>query len=163
MTESVGLIPETILLLEHCEAVSQTVIAALQSANFRVLHAGSGSKAVEMAAAHEGNIDLLLADVNIPGVRGPQIAEAVKLSQPNIRVMFISDTGRFGLLLLTQGWAFINEPFDPENLLQTIKILLHTSEESRAPGKEALAGRGNRSTAAKSKLLTMTANSSARN
>ena len=127
----------TILLVENRGEWSQTVKATLESTNFNVLHATSGSDAMELAATHEGAIHVLLSDVDVAGMAGLDIAEALKRSYPNMQTILMSEMGGGGLLMLTQGWALVNDPFAPESLLNLVNVVLNASGESRASRRVA--------------------------
>jgi len=55
-----------------------------------VITASSGAEALELAASHEGPIDLLLTDVVMPNMQGPSVANELKKIIPGLRVLFMS-------------------------------------------------------------------------
>ena len=70
----------TILVVDDDEEVLQIVVAILRHANFRVLSANSGPNALKVAAKTDGKIDLLLSDVDMPQMSGPDLGETLKTS-----------------------------------------------------------------------------------
>jgi DNA-binding NtrC family response regulator len=76
-----------------------------------VIHATSGSSAIKIAAEYVGKIELLRSDVRMPQMSGPDLAEILRKSRPDLRVMFMSGFRRGDLLVLNYGWAFIEKPF----------------------------------------------------
>ena len=85
---------ETILVVDDTDIVLNLVVTILEAANFHVLRANSGPDAVKLAANYSGKIDLLLSDVQMPEMSGPQLGDALKQARPDIRVMFMSGFSR---------------------------------------------------------------------
>ena len=100
--------------------VLNLVVAILEAANFHVLRANSGPGAVKLAASYSGKIDLLLSDVQMPEMSGPQLGDALKQARPDIHVMFMSGFAGGDLLVLNYGWAFIDKPFVPKQLVEMV-------------------------------------------
>ena len=122
---------ETILVVDDIDEVLQLAVRILQYANFVVLQADSGESALKLAAEYAGTIDLLLSDVKMPGMSGPDLGEALKKSRPDVHVMFMSGYTGGDLLVSTDGWAFITKPFVPTKLVQMINNVLHTPDKSQ--------------------------------
>lgn len=96
----------TILLAEDDSAVRGVVIAALAARGFRVLAAADGHEALRLLGAYP--VDLLLADIVMPGLDGVQLARKAKQMHPAIKVLFTTgyaqraaerDAMRYGRLL----------------------------------------------------------------
>jgi DNA-binding NtrC family response regulator len=122
---------ETILVVDDTKMVRELVVGILQDAKFHVLQAGNGEDAMKVAAEHAGKIDLLLSDVQMPGMTGPDLGEALKKSRPDMRAMFMSGFSGGSLLVLNYGWAFIEKPFVPAKLMQMVDNVLHTPDKSQ--------------------------------
>ena len=71
MAESVAGNTETVLVVEYTDVLMNVIVAILEAANFRVLQARTGTGALQLAADYSGKIDLLLSDVNMPEMSGP--------------------------------------------------------------------------------------------
>lgn len=132
---------ETILVVDDNEAVLKAVVAVLERASFRVLSACNGANAIELAK-EEGRIDLLLSDVDMPGMSGPDLGETLKESRPDLHVMLMSGGVDGNLLVLNYGWAFIQKPFVAAKLVQMITKVLHSRNRSQAGGQEFDSSKG---------------------
>jgi len=122
---------ETILVVDDAEPVLNVVVRILETAQFHVLHANSGTNALAVAASYPGAIDLLLSDVQMPGMSGPALATTLKQSRPDIHVMFMSAFAGGNLLVLNYGWAFIEKPFVAVKLIEMINHVLHMPNKSQ--------------------------------
>jgi hypothetical protein len=131
---------ETILVVDDMEVVRELVVAVLQGANFHVLQAGNGEDALKIAAAYTGRIDLLLSDVQMPGMTGATLGETLKKSRPEMHMMFMSGFTGGNLLVLNYGWAFIEKPFVPMKLLKMVDVVLHTPDKSQGARQYDTAG-----------------------
>ena len=127
---------ETILVVDDNEVVLEVVVAILKAQNFRVLSADSGHAALKLAAETTGTIDLLLSDVEMPEMSGPDLGQALKKTRPDIHVMLMSGWITGSLLVLNYGWAYIQKPFVPVKLVQMVNDVLHTQDRSQLGGQE---------------------------
>ena len=69
---------ETILVVDDDETVLNVVVEILKRAKFQVLSADNGADAIELAKKTKGRIDLLLSDVDMPLLSGPDLGETLK-------------------------------------------------------------------------------------
>jgi two-component system, cell cycle sensor histidine kinase and response regulator CckA len=81
---------EAILLAEDQEDVRELATDFLESRGYRVLSATDGRDALRIASEHTGTIDLLLTDVVMPFVTGPELAERLLRERPGLKVLFMS-------------------------------------------------------------------------
>ena len=93
-------------------------------------------RALTLAQETERTIDLLLSDVDMPNMSGPDLGEILKKNRPDIHVMLMSGGQSGALLVLNYGWAFIQKPFVAQKLVQMILNVLHTENRSQAGGHE---------------------------
>jgi len=122
---------QTILVVDDTPAVLNLVVAILKTANFNVLTASSGHEALEVAANYPGPIHLLLSDVQMPLMNGPELGETLQKARRDIRMMFMSGTVGGSLLVLNYGWALIEKPFVSARLLQMIDVVLRAPNRSQ--------------------------------
>lgn len=127
---------ETILVVDDDEAVLALVVAILKRAKFRVLSADGGVNAIKLANETKGRIDMLLSDVAMVPLSGPDLGEKLKKARPDLHVMLMSGGANGNLLVLNYGWAFIQKPFVPAELVQMVTKVLHSRNRSRFGGQE---------------------------
>jgi signal transduction histidine kinase/CheY-like chemotaxis protein len=93
---------ETVLVVEDEPAIRSLACEMLEGQGYRTLSAGSGEEALGLAVRHAGPIHVLLADVVMPGLAGPALAERFAVVRPGARVLYMSgyagdDLARRGL------------------------------------------------------------------
>jgi DNA-binding NtrC family response regulator len=127
---------ETILVVDDYPLVLRVVVEILKTHGFRVLSADSGPSALKLASETTETIDLLLSDVEMPGMSGPDLGEALKLARPEMYIMLMSGAANGNLLVLNYGWAYIQKPFVPVKLVQMVNDVLHSRNRSQLGGQE---------------------------
>ena len=128
--------PETILVVDDNKEILEVVTTILKAEHFRVLSADSGVAALKLARENTETIDLLLSDVEMPQISGPDLGELLKKARPDIHVMLMSGGSNGNLLVLNYGWAYIQKPFVAVKLVQMVKDVLHTENRSQLGGQE---------------------------
>jgi CheY-like chemotaxis protein len=117
---------ETILLVEDEDPVREVTRVMLEDLGYRVLEAGSGAEALRVAASHRGRIDVLLTDVVMPGMNGPETARRLVEVRPQTKVLYASGyaDGVGDAAFLESSAAFIEKPFRRDALDRRIRALL---------------------------------------
>ncbi|MCD4748745.1 MAG: PAS domain S-box protein, partial [Thermoanaerobaculales bacterium] len=116
---------ETILLAEDDRAVRMLAAGTLRKLGYRVLEAIDGEDALTQVASHDGTIDLLVTDVVMPRLRGPDLAASLLQAFPDIKVVFISGYSEDPLVLEDFGDAvLVQKPFKTMALACTIREIL---------------------------------------
>jgi two-component system cell cycle sensor histidine kinase/response regulator CckA len=118
---------ETILLVEDEEIVRELVKEMLTGFGYSVLEARNGREAIDVSLEHSGQIDLLLSDVIMPGLSGPEAARVVVESRPSTRVLFISGYTDSAIVhhgVLERGTEFLQKPFNSVALAQKVRAVL---------------------------------------
>ena len=128
--------PETILVVDDNKEVLEMVVRTLENANFHVLSAGNGPDALKLAAEANGKIHLVLSDVDMPQMSGPDLGQLLKNTRPDMHVMLMSGGADGNLLVLNHGWAFIQKPFVPKRLVEMVTDILHSPDRSQLGGQE---------------------------
>jgi two-component system cell cycle sensor histidine kinase/response regulator CckA len=109
----------TVLLVEDEDAVRRLVAAMLTDAGYRVLVAENASAAIVLADAEE-RIDILLTDVVMPGLSGPDLASLLTELRPDLRVLFVSGYTADGVARngrMSPDTAFLQKPFTRTQLM----------------------------------------------
>ena len=117
---------ETILLVEDEDVVRDLTRRVLERQGYTVLACPDGPAAVALAEAEEREIDLLLTDVVMPGMRGYEVAKHVARSRPEIRILFMSGYAEetlVGLPALSEH-ALIEKPFAVDALARRVREAL---------------------------------------
>jgi DNA-binding NtrC family response regulator len=127
---------ETILVVDDNEFILEVVVSVLKAENFRVLSADSGPAAILLAEKTSETIDLLISDVEMPQMSGPDLGEALKKTRPDLHVMLMSGGANGNLLVLNYGWAYIQKPFVAVKLVQMVEDVLRTEDRSQLGGQE---------------------------
>jgi PAS domain S-box-containing protein len=118
---------ETILLVEDESSLREMITEILESAGYTVLQGPTPEHALATAGAHRGSIPLVLTDVIMPGMSGRQLADALRASRPETRVLFMSGytddaIGHHGIL--DHGVHFLQKPFTTDALLRKVREVL---------------------------------------
>jgi two-component system cell cycle sensor histidine kinase/response regulator CckA len=114
----------TIMLAEDEQGVRTFLEAALVRAGHRVIAATSGLNALELAEQADGPIDLLITDVVMPGLSGPEVADRLRRTHPKMQALFLSGYSIHAALpdrVITDPAAFLQKPFTVEALLAKVR------------------------------------------
>ena len=112
---------ETVLLVEDEEGVRDLIREWLAGHGYHVLAATNGLEALDVAARADGRIDLLVADVVMPQMGGPALAQRLLALRPDLKVIYVSgyaDDALGDRQVLEAGAAFIQKPFPLDTLVQ---------------------------------------------
>jgi len=118
---------ETILVVEDEDGVRGLAVLVLKTYGYKVMAAGNGKEAMRLAAKHQGGIDLLVTDVVMPGMGGPDLAEALHPSFPKMKVLFSSGYTDDAVIrhgLLQEKVAFLQKPYSPLALVRKVRQVL---------------------------------------
>jgi len=118
---------ERVLLVEDEAPVRDYARRVLENGGYEVLEAGNGESALRIATAERGTIHLLLTDVVMPGMGGPELSSRVTGLRPSIRTLFMSGYGRPALErrgALSGATPLLGKPFDETGLLSAVRAVL---------------------------------------
>ncbi|MGB9236235.1 MAG: ATP-binding protein [Terriglobales bacterium] len=113
----------TVLLVEDDEILLRLARQMLEERGHTVIAAGNGKCALQLAQSHPGHIDVLLTDMVMPGLSGPDLAAQLLALLPGLKVVYMS--GYTGELidrdeLIKPGFAFLEKPFTRTALLNAV-------------------------------------------
>jgi len=108
-----------VLLSEEDPVVRVMLEKLLKQGGYDLVIAEDGQAALQKADEHKGRIDILVADVQMTGMTGVDLAKEMRKSRPDLRVILLSACSQ-GLLVLDSTWHFIQKPFLPKALLERI-------------------------------------------
>jgi CheY-like chemotaxis protein len=116
----------TILLVEDDPVMRRLSSQILQDQGYTVLEAENGATALERAAAQRVLLDLVLTDVVMPGISGPELVLRLMDSHPETKFLYMS--GYIGELVMERGLSepinLLEKPFTRTDLLKTIQTAL---------------------------------------
>ena len=118
----------TILLVEDDHDVRGYVVEILRELHYRVLEAHDGDSALGLIDRNDVRVDLLLADLILPGMNGVQLAEQVKARQPEARVLFMTGYSRD---VIIHQWPvgadveMLHKPLTQDALEQKVRAVLN--------------------------------------
>jgi CheY-like chemotaxis protein len=120
--------PTTVLLVEDDEVVRRLTRMILEDTGYRVLSAEDGSHAARLNRSFQGEIDLLLSDIMLPGGNGVEWAQRLRRDRPGMSALFMSAYSRDALReegVPDPGSRLLRKPVRPDLLIQTIREILN--------------------------------------
>jgi PAS domain S-box-containing protein len=118
---------ETVLLVEDEESVRQLVRETLESKGYKVLEADHGEAALQLAADHAAEIDILITDVVMPGMSGRELSARLCATCPHTKVLYLSGYTEDAIAhegVLESGTAFLQKPFTLQVLSRKVREVL---------------------------------------
>jgi CheY-like chemotaxis protein len=118
---------ETILVVEDEQGVRELTSKMLKRMGYHVLTAASGAEALALSGSHAGHIALVVTDVVMPHMSGKQLADELRRTRPNMKVLFISGYTENTISqhdVLEDGAAFLAKPFNRETLARRVREAL---------------------------------------
>ncbi len=113
----------TILVVEDDYALRELLRLTLEGYGYRVLVAAGGAEALRIAEQQELPISLLVSDVVMPAMAGPELARRLAARSSGLKVLLLSGYPRDAALLGSQS-AFLQKPFHPRALLAAVREIL---------------------------------------
>jgi CheY-like chemotaxis protein len=117
----------TILLVEDDDQLRRLARLVLERSGYIVLEARAPADALPLSQGHAGSIDLLLTDVVMPGLSGPDVAASLQAERPGLPVLYMSGYTDDAIVhhgILDPGTHFIQKPFTPHRLGQRVQEVL---------------------------------------
>jgi two-component system, cell cycle sensor histidine kinase and response regulator CckA len=117
----------TILVVEDEPSLRKLACTILKGGGYKILEAEDGAKALEAAKHLHDNIDLLLTDVVMPGLNGPELAQRLSVERPQMKILYMSgytDGAVAAHGVLKPGIVILRKPFSQSQLLQNVGEML---------------------------------------
>src|SRR5512133_840837 len=116
-----------ILVVEDNEMVREMVREMLEGFGYKVLTAADPAQAIAVASENRAGIDLLVSDVVMPGMSGPELYEQLVVQMPNLRVVYISGypmNPSMRGVTLEEEVSYLQKPFTAEALVERIRMVM---------------------------------------
>jgi CheY-like chemotaxis protein len=118
---------ETILVAEDEDGVRSLTREVLEKYGYTVLEAANGEEALKVADRHQGPLHLLLSDVVMPRMGGPELAQELVARRPEVKILYMSGYTDHPMVrrgVVNAGVAFLQKPFTPTVLVSRIREVL---------------------------------------
>jgi two-component system cell cycle sensor histidine kinase/response regulator CckA len=119
---------ETVLVVDDEDEVRRLLVDVLKIGAYQVLEARDGEHALQVAAAHPNPLDLVVTDMVMPRLTGTDLADQLRASQPDVKILFMSGySDKNRSRDLKEGEEFIAKPFLPADLFVRVNQFLRQS------------------------------------
>lgn len=127
---------EKLILLVEDESSLRALAKAILARHWRVVESADGMDALARVCRMDGAIDALVTDINMPGMDGVQLAQAVTELYPAIPVVLMSGYCTQDNNQPKSVQAFVRKPFLPKHLIEAVRSVLsdRDSETDPTPG-----------------------------
>jgi two-component system cell cycle sensor histidine kinase/response regulator CckA len=118
---------ETVLVVEDQDVVAAVIRGTLQTCGYQVIEARHGEEALRIFKAKSGSIDLVITDVVMPVMNGPEFVRNARALQPSVKVLFMSGYTQHGFSAHGEMGAadgFLQKPFAPAALARKAREIL---------------------------------------
>jgi len=113
-----------VLVVDDEDSIRRLASRALRMAGYRVLEATGGTDALRFLHG-DAPLDLLLTDINMPDLKGPEVARRFRQARPELKVLYLSgfvDALFDDRSVLSEDEAFLEKPFSIKSLLQAVSL-----------------------------------------
>ena len=118
---------ETLLLVEDNDAIREISAQALRRRGYTVFEARNGEEAIDWASKSVLLADMLITDVVMPGMSGPNLAARMLQQMPNLRVLYMSGYTDDATEVHGAFWGgvpLLQKPFTPSQLAESVRMAL---------------------------------------
>jgi len=138
---------ETLMVVDDEASIRNLIMDSLEPLGYQIITARNGKEALHLAETRSDAIDLVLADVVMPGMKGTELAKSLKQLQPSLKVIYMSgylDDTRLRMDVDDQRVDFLQKPLTPRKLSARVREVLDRPADVEAaagyrpPGHERL-------------------------
>jgi signal transduction histidine kinase len=117
---------ETILVTEDEDAIRNLIEDVLSKQGYRVITAADGAEALHLVRQNDGEIDLVITDVVMPRLSGPEMVKHLQADHPGTKVIFMSGYAKQGSLAAIEDKEaeILEKPFSPQDVLTLVRKVL---------------------------------------
>jgi DNA-binding NtrC family response regulator len=121
-----------VLLVDDDQQVRTFVRTILMQAGHAVISASDGQEALELSRSYRETIDLVLSDITMPRMSGPELAEHIRQERPDTQVLLMSGYVSGAILDYARSHDFIQKPFPPKKIIDHVSELLNHPKTAAA-------------------------------
>lgn len=126
---------ETVLVVDDDDSIRNMIIDTLQPLGYTTLEASCAAEALELSESHPDKIDMILSDVIMPGMNGPQLVDTIKQQHPDIRVILMSgytDNAIVHHQVAQKNYTLLSKPILPIALAGKVRNILDNKQDEAA-------------------------------
>lgn len=117
-----------VLVVDDEPAVCRVTGQMLEFDGYRVLYAESGEKALSLFDEYDDQVSILVADVVMPKMSGPQLAHLLRIQRPELPVLFVSGLVAYQDFEGLMGACLLKKPYSPSTLTTKVHDVLGASQ-----------------------------------
>lgn len=122
----------TILVVDDDAPIREMLAMILRSDGFAVVTAQNGDEALRISHTRERHIDLVISDLEMPGIDGAHLASEIRSEHPSLPVLLISGSGRHTDAASLPISGFLSKPFRLPEFLKTVRQLISKQPQHAA-------------------------------
>jgi DNA-binding response OmpR family regulator len=126
MTDAPGDRP-TVLVVDDEEDLRDIMRRMLERRGFRTLVAGDPEQAIAVCRDHDGEIDVLVTDLGLPGVSGGELSRSAQALRPHMGVVYISGLPKDIAVtkgLISADALLVKKPFTSDLLIEALRLVI---------------------------------------
>jgi two-component system, cell cycle sensor histidine kinase and response regulator CckA len=117
----------TLMVADDDATARRIIVRILFHLGYRILQAESSEQALKLATQHEGDIHILLTDVDLRSTGGTQLAAAMKSARPDLKVIYMpEEAGEARKVTLAEGDSVVKKPFSASHLALHLRKMLES-------------------------------------